>query len=110
MALASKIGVIVNIPEDHFVHLFSETPGRILIAIESDRVDNFVGRAIDCEITTTKLGKTGGDEINFENLYTSTLKVNTLPIKLFGSEQSLRYQMIKSCITQPLPMPVTIHY
>jgi len=89
MALASKIGVIVNIPKNHFVHLFSETPGRILIAIESDQVDNFVGRAIDCEITTTRIGKTGGDEINFENLFSISItemrETNsaTLP-RLFG--------------------------
>ena len=89
MALASKIGAVVNISEDHFVYLFSETPGRILIAIESDQVDNFVGRAIDCEITTTRIGKTGGDELNFENLFSISIsemrKVNseTLP-RLFG--------------------------
>jgi phosphoribosylformylglycinamidine synthase len=89
MALASKIGVVVNISENHFVHLFSETPGRILIAIESDQINEFVGRAIDCEITTTRIGKTGGDEINFENLFSISIaemsKVNcaTLP-RLFG--------------------------
>ena len=89
MALASKIGATVNISEDHFVHLFSETPGRILVAIESAEVDNFVGRAIDCEITTTRLGKTGGDDLNFENLFSISIsemrKVNseTLP-RLFG--------------------------
>jgi phosphoribosylformylglycinamidine synthase len=89
MVLASKIGATVNIPEDCFVHLFSETPGRILIAIESDQIDAFVGRAIDLEITTTRIGKTGGEEINFENLFSISIsemrKVNseTLP-RLFG--------------------------
>jgi phosphoribosylformylglycinamidine synthase len=89
MALASKIGAVVNISEDYFVHLFSETPGRILIAIESEKVDEFIGRAIDLEITTTRIGKTGGDEINFENLFSISIsemrKVNseTLP-RLFG--------------------------
>ena len=89
MALAAKIGATVNIPEDHFVHLFSETPGRILVAIELAEVDNFVGCAIDCEITTTRIGKTGGDEINFENIFSISIsemrKVNseTLP-HLFG--------------------------
>lgn len=89
MALAAKIGATVNIPENHFVHLFSETPGRILIAIESAQVDELIGRAIDLEITTTRIGKTGGDEINFENLFSISIsemrKVNseTLP-RLFG--------------------------
>ena len=89
MALAAKIGATINIPEDHFVHLFSETPGRILIAIESEKVDELIGRAIDLEITTTRIGKTGGDEINFENLFSISIseirKVNseTLP-RLFG--------------------------
>ncbi len=89
MALAAKVGATVNIPEDHFVHLFSETPGRILIAIESEKVDEFIGRAIDLEITTTRIGKTGGEEINFENLFSISIsemrKVNseTLP-RLFG--------------------------
>jgi phosphoribosylformylglycinamidine synthase len=89
MALASKIGAVLNVSENHFVHLFSETPGRILIAIASDQIDEFVGRAIDCEITTTRIGKTGGEEINFENLFSISIaemrKVNseTLP-RLFG--------------------------
>jgi len=89
MALAAKIGATVNIPEDHFVHLFSETPGRILIAIESEKVDEFIGRAIDLEITTTRIGKTGGDQLIFENLFSISIaemrKVNseTLP-RLFG--------------------------
>jgi phosphoribosylformylglycinamidine synthase len=89
MALASKIGAVLDVSENHFVHLFSETPGRILIAIESDQIDAFVGSAIDCEITTTRIGKTGGEEINFENLFSISIsemrKVNseTLP-RLFG--------------------------
>jgi phosphoribosylformylglycinamidine synthase len=89
MALAAKIGANVNIPENHFVHLFSETPGRILVAIEPAEIDKFIGRAIDLEITTTRIGKTGGEDINFENLFSisisETRKVNseTLP-RLFG--------------------------
>ena len=89
MALAAKIGATVNIPEDYFVHLFSETPGRILIAIESEKIDEFIGRAIDLEITTTRIGKTGGDQLVFENLFSISIaemhKVNseTLP-RLFG--------------------------
>jgi phosphoribosylformylglycinamidine synthase subunit PurL len=89
MALAAKIGATVNIPEDHFVHLFSETPGRILIAIETEKIDEFIGRAIDLEITTTRIGKTGGDQLVFENLFSISIaemrKVNseTLP-RLFG--------------------------
>ena len=89
MALAAKVGATVNIPEDHFVHLFSETPGRILIAIESEKVDELIGRAIDLEITTTRIGKTGGDQLIFENLFSISIaemrKVNseTLP-RLFG--------------------------
>ena len=89
MALAAKIGATVNIPENHFVHLFSETPGRIMIAIESEKVDEFIGRAIDLEITTTRIGKTGGDQLVFENLFSISIaemrKVNseTLP-RLFG--------------------------
>ena len=89
MALAAKIGATINIPEDHFVHLFSETPGRIMIAIESEKFDEFIGRAIDLEITTTRIGKTGGDQLVFENLFSISIaemrKVNseTLP-RLFG--------------------------
>lgn len=89
MALAAKIGANVNIPENHFVHLFSETPGRILVAIEPAEIDKFIGRAIDLEITTTRIGKTGGEDINFENLFSISIsemrKVNseTLP-RLFG--------------------------
>jgi phosphoribosylformylglycinamidine synthase len=89
MALAAKIGANVNIPEDHFVHLFSETPGRIMIAIESEKVDEFIGRAINLEITTTRIGKTGGDQLIFENLFSISIaemrKLNseTIP-RLFG--------------------------
>ena len=89
MALAAKIGATINIPEDHFVHLFSETPGRILIAIETEKVDELIGRAINLEITTTRIGKTGGDQLVFENLFSISIakmsEVNcaTLP-RLFG--------------------------
>jgi phosphoribosylformylglycinamidine synthase subunit PurL len=89
MALAAKIGATINIPEDHFVHLFSETPGRILIAIETEKVDELIGRAINLEITTTRVGKTGGDQIIFKNLFSISIaemrEVNseTLP-RLFG--------------------------
>ena len=71
------------------MHLFSETPGRILIAIETKKIDKFIGRAIDLEITTTRIGKTGGDQLVFENLFSISIaemrKVNseTLP-RLFG--------------------------
>jgi phosphoribosylformylglycinamidine synthase len=89
MALGAKVGATVNIPEDHFVHLFSETPGRILVAIESEKIDELIGRAIDLEITTTRIGKTGGDQLIFENLFSISIaemsEVNcaTLP-RLFG--------------------------
>jgi phosphoribosylformylglycinamidine synthase len=89
MALGAKVGATVNIPEDHFVHLFSETPGRILVAIESEKIGELIGRAIDLEITTTRIGKTGGDQLIFENLFSISIaemsEVNcaTLP-RLFG--------------------------
>jgi len=89
MALAAKVGATINIPENYFVHLFSETPGRILVAIEPAEIDKFIGRAIDLEITTTRIGKTGGDQLIFENLFSISIsemhKVNseTLP-RLFG--------------------------
>ena len=86
MALASKIGATVNISEDQFVHLFSETPGRILIAIEPNRVDSLIEHTINLEITTTRIGKTGGDRLNFENLFSISLfelsEINTKTIPL----------------------------
>jgi phosphoribosylformylglycinamidine synthase len=86
MALASKVGATVNISEDYFVHLFSETPGRILIAIEPNKVDSLIEHTINLEITTTRIGKTGGDRLNFKNLFSISLfelsEINTKTIPL----------------------------
>ncbi len=64
MLLNSQTGATISIHGDPFMHLFSESAGRILLAVNPEDANYLVGKATDAGITTTRLGKSGGE--NFE--------------------------------------------
>lgn len=64
MLLNSQTGATISISEDPFIHLFSESAGRILLAVNPEDANYLVGKATDAGITTSRLGKSGGE--NFE--------------------------------------------
>ena len=63
MLLQSKTGAKISIHGDPFMHLFSESSGRILLAVNPEDSNYLVGKATDAGITTTRLGKSGGENL-----------------------------------------------
>ena len=63
MLLQSKTGAEISIHGDPFMHLFSESSGRILLAVSPEDSPYLVGKAADAGITTTRLGKSGGENL-----------------------------------------------
>jgi phosphoribosylformylglycinamidine synthase len=87
MVLRHKIGATVSL-ENVGVALISETPGRVIVAIEPTHMSKLKELASKYSIMITKLGTTGGDNliinetvISLEEL--STAHTSTFP-RLFG--------------------------
>ncbi len=77
MLLQSKTGAKISIYGDPFMHLFSESTGRILIAVAPEDSNYLVGKATDVGITTTRLGKSGGENLEISGV----LSLSMLHIK-----------------------------
>jgi len=77
MLLQSKTGAKISIHGDPFMHLFSESTGRILIAVAPEDSNYLVGKATDVGITTTRLGKSGGENLEISDV----LSLSMLHIK-----------------------------
>ena len=93
MALRKKIGATVRLANhaDPFIALFSESPGRILITTNRDRVDQLINTAKFHRVRAKELGTTGGDHFEIDGQFVidlATLKSaheETFP-RLFGSD------------------------
>lgn len=77
MLLQSKTGAKISIHGDPFMHLFSESTGRILIAVAPEDSNYLVGKATDVGITTSRLGKSGGENLEISGV----LSLSMLHIK-----------------------------
>lgn len=90
MLLHSKQGAKISIHGDPFMHLFSESSGRILIAVSPEDSNYVVGKATDAGITTTRLGVSGGENLEISGVLSLSMlhlrEVNqrTIP-KLFSA-------------------------
>jgi phosphoribosylformylglycinamidine synthase len=62
MVLRHKVGVTVSL-DNPGVSLISETPGRVLVAIDSSQKAQLEALALKNSIAITKLGTTGGDAL-----------------------------------------------
>ena len=87
MVLRHKVGVTISL-ENAGVSLISETPGRVLVAIDPSQNARFEGLAVKHSIAITKLGITGGDSLTINDAAISlselsTAHTSTFP-KLFG--------------------------
>jgi phosphoribosylformylglycinamidine synthase len=87
MVLRHKVGVTISL-ENAGVSLISETPGRVLVAIDPAHTARLVGLATKNSIAITKLGTTGGDALTINDAVISlselsTAHTSTFP-KLFG--------------------------
>ena len=77
MLLNSQTGAKISIHGDPFMHLFSESTGRILLAVSPEDSNYVVGKATDSGITTTRLGKSGGENLDI----TGVLSLSMLHIR-----------------------------
>jgi phosphoribosylformylglycinamidine synthase len=87
MVLRHKVGATISL-DNAGVSLISETPGRVLVAINPSDTARLEGLAIKNAIEITKLGVTGGDSLTINEVAISlselsTAHTSTFP-KLFG--------------------------
>jgi phosphoribosylformylglycinamidine synthase len=87
MVLRHKVGATVSL-ENAGVSLISETPGRVLVAIDPAHTSKLEGLAIKHSIEITKLGTTGGASLTINDAVISldelsAAHTSTFP-KLFG--------------------------
>jgi phosphoribosylformylglycinamidine synthase len=87
MVLRHKVGVTISL-DNPGISLISETPGRVLVAIDPSNTAQLEALAVKNSIAITKLGTTGGDSlvINDAVIPLSELShahTSTFP-KLFG--------------------------
>jgi phosphoribosylformylglycinamidine synthase len=87
MILRHKVGATVSL-ENPGVALLSETPGRVIVAINPADTSKLEALAIKNTIAITKLGTTGGDSLTINDAVISlaelsTAHTSTFP-KLFG--------------------------
>jgi len=87
MVLRHKVGATVTI-ETPGVVLLSETPGRVIVAIEPVHTSKLEGLAIKNSIAINKLGTTGGDSLTINDAVISLQELSiahtsTFP-RLFG--------------------------
>jgi phosphoribosylformylglycinamidine synthase len=87
MVLRHKVGATVVI-ENPGVVLLSETPGRVIVAIEPAHTSKLEGLAIKNAIEINKLGTTGGDSLTINDAVISLQELSiahtsTFP-RLFG--------------------------
>jgi phosphoribosylformylglycinamidine (FGAM) synthase-like enzyme len=66
MVLRHKVGVTISL-ENAGVSLISETPGRVLVAIDPSQNARLEGLAVKHSIAITKLGITGGDSLTIND-------------------------------------------
>jgi phosphoribosylformylglycinamidine synthase len=87
MVLRHNVGATISI-ENVGVSLLSETPGRVIVAIETAKVSDLQGLAALHEIPLAKLGTTGGDALVINDATISLSELRTAHTetfkKLFG--------------------------
>jgi len=73
MLLHSQTGAKISIHGDLFTHLFSESTGRILLAVNPENSNYLVGKATDAGITTTRLGQSGGENLEISGVLSMSM-------------------------------------
>jgi phosphoribosylformylglycinamidine synthase len=87
MVLRHNVGATINL-DNVGIALVSETPGRVVVAIDPSQSDALSQEAAHAEISLTKIGSTGGDALVINGASISltelrTAHTQTFP-KLFG--------------------------
>ncbi|GAA2403186.1 phosphoribosylformylglycinamidine synthase subunit PurL [Nonomuraea africana] len=87
--LAQGVGARVSLAGDAFVHLFSESSARALVAVRPEAFEEFAALCAANEVPCYGLGETGGDSLVVEGVFEvpvaelREVHTNTLPA-LFG--------------------------
>lgn len=76
MVLRHKVGATVAL-ENAGVELLSETPGRVIVAIDPAHTSRLEDLAIKNSIVITKLGTTGGDSLTINDVVISLAELST---------------------------------
>jgi phosphoribosylformylglycinamidine synthase len=87
MVLRHGVGATVRL-NDAAVDLLSETPGRVVVAIDPTKKDALLAQAIKAKIVCTQIGTTGGESLTINNSVISLTELRkahteTFP-RLFG--------------------------
>jgi phosphoribosylformylglycinamidine synthase len=87
MVLRHGVGATVKL-NNPAVDLLSETPGRVIVAIDPSKKDALLAQATKAKIACTQIGKTGGDSLIINNSVISLTELRkahteTFP-RLFG--------------------------
>jgi phosphoribosylformylglycinamidine synthase len=82
MVLRHKVGATVAL-ENAGVELLSETPGRVIVAIDPGHTSRLEALAIKNSIVITKLGTTGGDALTINDAVISLTELSTAHTSTF---------------------------
>ena len=87
MVLRHNVGATISLPNPA-IDLLSETPGRVIVAVEANKVSQLQALATKYSIAISKLGTTGGDLLTINDSVISldelrTTHTSTFP-RLFG--------------------------
>jgi phosphoribosylformylglycinamidine synthase len=87
MVLRHSVGATISL-SNPAVDLLSETPGRVIVAIDASKVSQLQALSTKYSIAISKLGTTGGDSLTINDCVISleelrTAHTSTFP-RLFG--------------------------
>ena len=88
MVLENNIGATITLEGDLATALLSETPGRVVVAMQKENAPALLALASKDKITVTKIGETGGESLSINDVVLDltelrTTFTQTFP-KLFG--------------------------
>ena len=72
-ALLEGVGARLQLSGDPFVALFSESTARAVVTCADADVDRLLALADDGDVQLARLGRTGGDELSFDGLFSVAL-------------------------------------
>ena len=88
MVLENNIGATITLEGDLATALLSETPGRVVVAVQKENAPALLALASKDKITVTKIGETGGESLTINDVVLDLTELRaafmeTFP-KLFG--------------------------
>ena len=82
MVLRHGVGATVTL-KNAAVDLLSETPGRVIVAIDPSKKDVLLAQATKAKISCTHIGTTGGDSLTINDTVISLTELRTAHTETF---------------------------